>query len=427
MTPPHEPRKRRIIGPSGFALWLNRDFALLTSGHAISFAGTQVQEIALPLLLLSLTGSTLHTGFVLGLATAAPLLVSLIGGALVDRWDRKRTMIATDLLRALLVATIVAALWLDRLSLVQLSIVVVGTGVLSSVFSSATTAALPNVVGDKSLPQALSQTQAAISTVRVFGASLGGLLFAFGRSVPFVANTFSFLVSAVTLGFIHAPFQEREASAARTLRSDIAAGIAFLFRQRVLRFLTLMMTANALRFSGAYLVIIVLAQTMGASSVGVGAVFSAAAVGALTGSVASAWVQQRFRFGRIAITMLWVNALVFPLYAAAPSVLWLGVVAAAESVLSPIFHVALNGYQLRITPDRLRGRMTSAVRTLVGAAQPLGILVTGALLAALGPKPTILVLGAWLLLIAIVTTANRDVRRATGHAEDHGVDCRSKT
>ena len=116
MTPPHEPRKRRIIGPSGFALWLNRDFALLTSGHAISFAGTQVQEIALPLLLLSLTGSTLHTGFVLGLATAAPLLVSLIGSALVDRWDRKRTMIATDLLRALLVATIVAALWLDRLS-----------------------------------------------------------------------------------------------------------------------------------------------------------------------------------------------------------------------------------------------------------------------------------------------------------------------
>ena len=104
-------------------------------------------------------------------------------------------------------------------------------------------------------------------------------------------------------------------------------------------------------------------------------VFSAAAIGAVAGSVLAGRVHSRFSVSRITVMMLWLNAFMFPLYAVAPSVIWLGVVAAAESIVIPIHGVALGGFRLKATPDRLRGRVTSAVETIMGIARPLGVFV----------------------------------------------------
>src|SRR3954451_262642 len=77
-------------------LWHNRDYLLLQGGQIVSYIGNQQQFMALPLLVLLLTGSAVQAGIAVGLNTGAIIIVSPIAGALVDRWNRKVTMLICD-------------------------------------------------------------------------------------------------------------------------------------------------------------------------------------------------------------------------------------------------------------------------------------------------------------------------------------------
>jgi MFS family permease len=94
--------------------------------------------------------------------------------------------------------------------------------------------------------------------------------------------------------------------------------------------------------------------------------------------------------------MLWVEAAAFPLYALAPSWGWLAGVAFLESVITPIYSVAMDAYRISITPDRMRGRVNSALGTLVTGAMSIGT-----------------ILGGLLLALAALTTSSRTIRGAT--------------
>src|SRR2546423_13923294 len=92
-------------------LWRNRNYLLLQGGQIVSYIGNQQQFIALPLLVLALTGSVVQAGIAVSLSTIAVLVVSPIAGALADTWDRKRTMLICDAGRMLLTLTIPVAFW----------------------------------------------------------------------------------------------------------------------------------------------------------------------------------------------------------------------------------------------------------------------------------------------------------------------------
>src|SRR5258708_24399536 len=134
------------VARPGSGLWRNRDYVLLLSGQVVSSIGDQMQSIALPLLVLDLTGSASDTGIVLGLTTVAFLVISLVAGAFVDRWDRKLLMIVCDVGRMLATLSIPIALLGDRLTIPQLAPVAVFTSVLGTFFSIANTASLTNGV-----------------------------------------------------------------------------------------------------------------------------------------------------------------------------------------------------------------------------------------------------------------------------------------
>ncbi|WP_377270060.1 MFS transporter [Peterkaempfera sp. SMS 1(5)a] len=406
-------------------LFRNRDFLLLSAGQVVSAAGDQVQGFALLLLVLAMAGASGQSGLVLGANSAAFLLFGLFAGALVDRWDRRRTMIWCDLGRAAAAASVAAALWLHHLTLPHLYAFAVVSGVLSALFQSAGTAALTNVVGPDRLAGALAATQGLLGTVRVGGAPLGALVQAIGRSVPFALNAASFLASAVTLRLMRSSFQtQRPAADGRSVLADIREGIGWLWDRPVLRLLLLAQTADTLRYGAGYLVIISLAQAVGASPVQIGLVFTGAAIGALLGSLLAQRVAARFPLGRITVVMLWVEALAFPLYAVAPDPLLLGVVAAVESVVAPIHSVAISSHRLAATPDRLRGRTSAAVQTLTAGALSAGAALGGASVSALGARATTLVLAGWLALLALSVTASRRVRTAGAGAVSPGAERR---
>ncbi|WP_040441654.1 MFS transporter [Ktedonobacter racemifer] len=395
-------------------LWRNRDYLLLLGGQLVSFVGDQQQFIALPLLILALTGSALQAGIAVSLSTIAMLVVGPIAGVLVDTWDRKRVMLLCDAGRMLLILSIPLAFWFHVLTMLHIYIMVTLAGVLGTLFSVANAASLPNVVTQKQLPAALAQSQAAYSGIRTFGSLLGGTLYSLGSAFPFLANALSFGVSVFSLRLMRGNFQSSQQEGARLpWHQSLAEGFSWLWHQPLLRFLTLVNGADSLRYGAGYLVILILAQELHTSPGGIGAIFTAAAIGAVIGNLASNWVRRSFSFGTIAISMLWLEALMFPLYAIAPNAIVMGCIAAAEELVAPIYSIALDTYRLTATPDTMRGRMSSTVQLMTRGAQSLGAILGGLLIQSMGAKVSALLLGGWLILLAIATTLNKRVRQAS--------------
>ena len=395
-------------------LWRNRNYLLLQGGQIVSYVGNQQQFLAIPLLVLALTGSAVQAGLAIGLGAVATIVVSPIAGVLVDRWNRKTTMVVCDAGRMAVTLTIPLAFWLHMLTMPLIYVTVVIASMLGTIFSVANAAALPNVVTQAQLPTALSQSQAAYTTVRVAGSLVGGALYSIGKVIPFLVNALSFGVSVLSLGLIRGNFQRsrEDEDGQQPLFEAIAEGFSWLWQQPLLRFLTIVNGADSLRYGAGYLVILIRAEDLHTSPTGIGTIFVGAAIGALLGNIASNWARKRFSFGKITIGMLWLEALMFPLYAIAPNAIVMDFIAAAEEFVGPIYTVSLDSYRLVATPDAMRGRMSSTVQLVMQGAQSVGAIAGGILIQGVGAQWSALISGGWLLMLAVATTLNRRVRRA---------------
>jgi len=209
-------------------LWFNRDYMLLWSGQIVSNIGTQVSQLAFPLLILALTGSAAQAGFAGALRALPYVIFSLPAGALIDRWDRKRTMILCDAGRAISLASIPVAYALGDLTIIQLYLVSAIEGTLYVFFNIAEAACLPRVVPKEQLPAATAQNMATDGITTLLGPSLGGALYTAGKFLPFVADAISYTVSVISLLFIKVKFQKERVAEPRKLWVEIHEGVAWL-------------------------------------------------------------------------------------------------------------------------------------------------------------------------------------------------------
>jgi MFS family permease len=397
--------------PKTARLWGNRDWVLLWSGQLVSVVGTQVSQLAYPLLMLALTKSPAQAGFISASRTLPYLLLGLPAGALVDRWNRKRLMIACDAGRALALGSIPLALALGRLTLAQLYVVALLEGVLNVFFNLAETAALTRVVTRDQIPAATTLNEVTLSTGSMLGPALGGLIFAIGQGFAFLADAISYAVSVVSVWFIRAELSAAPSSNAGRLVDDIRAGIVWLWRHPLLRLLALITGGTVMIESGYMLVVIILAERMGASSAVTGLVLGAGGVGSVVGAVLSGPAMRRFTFGQIAMGVHWIWALLLPLYALAPNPLALAAITAAAYGITPIFFVAQYSYRLSKIPDDLQGRVNGVFRLVLFGGQPLGLALAGLLSQVIGPVRTVLLFTALLALLALAITLSRELRR----------------
>ena len=173
-------------------LWHNRDFILLWSGQSVSSLGTSITQTAYPLLVWDMSHSAALVGLMGGLGTLPYLLLSLIVGALVDRWDRKRVMVLCDSIRALNLGSVLIVLFIGHLTVVQLCANTLLEGTCYVFFNLAEVSCLPRVVSNEQLPQATAQNEATVGTTLLFGPLLGGFLYSFFQFVPFLADALSY-------------------------------------------------------------------------------------------------------------------------------------------------------------------------------------------------------------------------------------------
>lgn len=396
------------------SLWRNHDFLLLWAGQAMSIMGSNASGFALTLLILDITHSPAHAGFVGTLAALPYLLFSLPAGALVDRWDRKRLMILCDAGRAVALGSIPAALWLGRLSVAQIYSVVVIERVLFVFFNAAQAAALPRVVVAEQLPAARAQNEAtAYGIGSLLGPALGGFLFqSIGKAIPFLTDAVSYGVSVISLTLIRAEFQEDRADEPRALRVEIREGLVWLWTQPLVRAMAFL--AGSYVFAGAAtsLIVIVLARQMHAPPTFIGIVFSVGALGGIVGALLGGRIQRRFSFGQVIIGVTWIATLLWPLYVFAPNPVILGAITAGLYAVEPIYNVVQFGYILPLIPDEIQGRVNSVFYLIIFAGAPIGVALAGVLLQAIGAIPTVLVFLGCRLLMAVSVTLNAHIRTA---------------
>jgi MFS family permease len=207
----------RAVQAAPVPLWRNRNYLLLWGGQAVSTIGSQLSLFAFPLLMLALTHSPAQAGFLGAVRTLPFLVLGLPAGAIVDRVDRKRLMIACDACRVVALGSIPLTLALDRLSLVQIYVVAVVEGTLYVFFNLANTAALTRVAPKEQLRSVTVIDEVTLSSGTLLGPAAGGLIFSLGQAMPFLADAVSYAVSVVSLGFIAIPLHVQRLGAVPTI------------------------------------------------------------------------------------------------------------------------------------------------------------------------------------------------------------------
>ncbi len=393
-------------------LWLNRDYMLLWSGQTISAVGSGVSGIAFPLLILAITHDPSQAGYALALRSLPYLIFSLPAGALIDRWNRKLVMILCDTGRALALGSIPVAWALGYLTVAQLYGVAAVEGTLFVFFNIAEAACLPRVVPKAQLPAATGQNQATDGISLLISQPLGGAIYGISQMLPFVGDAVSYVVSVISLAFIKTRFQGERSGERRRLGVEIREGLSWLWHQRLIRYMAFLTGSANFVFGGAFLIIIVLAQHMGATPFQIGLIGAIASVGGIIGAALGASVQRRFSFGAVIIATVVVQAIAWPLQLLAPNIYVLGAIGAVIFLMGPIYNVVQFSYRSALIPDRLQGRVNSAFRLLAFGFQPLGGALAGILLKEFDTTITILAFGVVFVGSAVLTILNGDVRNA---------------
>jgi MFS family permease len=403
------------------SVWRNRDFRLLWSGQIVSSLGSQASGLAFPLLVLSATHSAAQTGLVAAVRGLSSIVLPLPVGVLVDRWDRKRLMIVSELGRSIALGSIPFALVTGHLSLLLLAAASLVEGALQNVFSLAGSASLLRVVREEELGDALAFGSVGDSVSRLLGPSIAGLLFSVSRALPFLADAVSYVVSALSLVFIRPEFQAQREAPRQKFRAEIGDGMRWLWRHSVLRFLAFLVAGLNLFSFGYQLILIVRAQELHANAFEIGLLFAVGgAVGSL-GTLAGSYLQRRLSFGTLMVAATWGWALTWVPYALAPNFPMLLVSYLVGAPVVGMFILVQSTYQLRLVPDERRGRVNSVFRLITVGVEPLSIALTGILLQAYGGVTAILIVFVPQVVLAALTTFNQQLRATAAHATGGGL------
>src|SRR5262249_30256278 len=288
------------------------DFWKFWAGQTISNLGSSFTEFALPLLIFKLTGSAINLAIASATTFLPYLLFGLLIGAWVDRVNRKRLMIATDLLRALVLASIPLLAALDQLTLWWIYAASFLISTLTIGFNSAEFAAIPSMVGQDDPVTANGRIQASYSAATVAGPLLAGLLIAF-MPLPalLLIDATSFVVSAGSLVLIGRSFNAGgPARAASSIWQDVSEGLRYVLGHTVLRNISAMMALVNFVGSTVYAQLVLFAkQRLLASDTQVALLYSAGSVGVVLLSLAAGPLRKRWSFSTVALGALALDGL----------------------------------------------------------------------------------------------------------------------
>lgn len=412
--------------PAGL-LRRHRDFRHVWAADALSAVGSRLSMLAIPLLaLLSLNATAMQVAVLKALETAAWLVLGLVAGAWMDRIRCRGVLIAADLARAAIFASVPIAYFADVLSLAQMFVVALLTGIGTVFFDVASTTYLPRLLSKADLVEANAKLATNTSIAAVLASGGGGFVIqALTAPVALAVDAASFLWSALWLrGIKTRETVPRHARPPRLWR-DIAEGWRFVVRHPVLRALAGYSACTIFfqAMEGAVWVTF-LVRDVGLSAWVIGLLGMAGLLGAVVSGFLTSRIAERFGTARTMVFTAVAYAAGFALYPLTrPG--WGLVFAVAGGMLASFTIITMHVMRVSLTqtlcPEHLYGRVGATMEFMIWGIMPVGSLAGGVLATLTGLRTTLWILAAgiavsvlWILLSPLRKSREVDVAAAPG-------------
>jgi len=406
-------------GPSLRGALASRDFSLLFVGQLGSESGNGLVQLALPWLVLQLTGSALQLGAAYFFQFLPMLLFGLLGGVFVDRWDRRLTIVVVDAVRAVAFLSVATIYYLDALTVGHIYAVIFIESTLANFFNPARAALMPNLVSRDNLRAANSLMEVSRHIGFLVATPLGGVLVdTLGPAAIFLVDGVTFFISTVTVFFIRWRQPEREQVVADGFRhnlqivvSQMQSGLAVIGRQRLLQVTLLLgLSLNLIVAPVQLLLPLFVREVKDAGGIYFGLLAAGMLLGLIVGSLTAPMTARRVGLGPMAIGAVSILGVVLCV-ASWPPTLWPPVVAMVIAGLAiGSLNVAQTTMLQTSTTDEERGRVSSAYYTFTLGVRPLSFLAMGILASGIDIRVLFVVLGVIAIAVGGVLARVPEVR-----------------
>lgn len=406
---------RERLGANYWKLWI---------ASAISNLGDGVRWTALPLLAASLTHDPARVAAIDFSASLPWFLFALPAGALVDRLDRRRVMVVSNVVRAAAMSLLAFFVLRELASLFLLYAIAFCLGCAETMFDNAAQALMPRLVERAHLEKANGRLYAAELIANQFvGPPLGGFLFAIAMAVPFLLDAASFAIAAGLIVSLVGAFRVADRPDAVTkLRHDIGEGLRWLWAHRLLRTLAAFLGIQNMMSTACFSIFVLVSiEILGLSDAGYGLLLTSLAIGSFVGSVTVSPLSRKVGSGTTLFICLAVSAAAYLVVALSsnPVVTGIGIGVLGWPIVA--WNVITVSLRQSIIPDRLLGRVNSVYRLMGWGTMPLGAALGGLLGRTLGLRSPFFVAAAAHALLAVVAIAamsNAVLSRAREEAAD---------
>jgi MFS family permease len=387
-------------------------FSRFYAGQALSYLGDGLRTLAIPLLVFRLTGSATAIGWTWGLEFVPYAFVSLIGGSLADRVDRRRMMLACDAVRCAVMTLFCILFATGHLTLAMVYAGVLLLAICGALFLGAQTPTIPYLLGKDGAKSGVATLQATEQTVNLVAPPLGGALMGIVGPLPALAiNAVTYLCSQIAIGSVRTfgPEAPGPAPRPREIVADVAAGWRYLIGDPAIRATAFASLFFNLVGSIGYVALIpFFKRAFGAHDSAIGLAYGTFAAGAALGSY-------------IAGRTHWPVGRALVIANLADGVLWLGVPAArsmplaaaalcAASIGAGYYLTTIVSWRMRIVPEEMVGRVFGVVRLVALIGILPGSLAGGWLADHVGVRETEAISAIAYLIVSLLLASSRVVR-----------------
>ena len=384
-TAPNAPAKPLLARSRTIHVWLtsSRRFRLLMFGSSISMLGTRISTVAFPMLVLHLHKTPFVTGLVAFAAIAPSMLIYIPAGVLVDRWNPRRVMFVSELLRGVAIASVVVvlALWRSHVFIWVLILAMVTEEILEIFSVLADRRYLNRVIERDKIASQQASIEVRAHAAVLAGRPIGPFLFSIKPYLPFLADAVSFFFSVgslLLLKKVDEPHAEAPRLAPRQIIDDIRLGCRWLIHDRRSWVTISLMAVTSMVAQALILMFLVEAHSRQFSTLAIGIVLGASGAGGAAGSFCSRIVPDVARRFWLSIQMVvWSLALASLALAGGQSVYWSAAAMFILGLTGAIGNIEFGTYLVGTVADDMIAKITGIGQMLAIGACALGPVLGG--------------------------------------------------
>ncbi len=363
-------------------------------GNLISFFGDQIYLIALPLIVLALTGSPLSMGIVAALERL-PIIIQPFTGVLADRFNRKRILMVCDLGRFVTIGLLGLLHMMNSLYIWEVYTGALIVGVLTQVYNTSQFATVPKLVQKKDLQLVNSINTGIFQTAVFIAPGLGGIIISiFNPGVGLLINSISFLIGFLIVLSLKIDSPGRNENSGSKIFVDIREGFAFVIKQKPILYTNIAMLFSIFGTTLFLTMLVIhLKSSVELDTVHIGYLLSIGGVAAVGGALVTNVLKRYFSYRRILFLAGTIGGISIIVFSLSDTFVWLALMNAIGTISAAIMSPCIVTIRQTLSPDHLLGRVQATSRFMTWLLMPVAALAAGIIAEQFGTEITILIGG----------------------------------